>query len=640
MEPASPTTLPSPAEHESATIARLEIEGRRRAIDIQHLDNALKRAEHERDAYCEQLRSVNASRWTRLGKKVRAGTKIVRLSPRLAKVAGHDPKRIARALARHLRHPGQLPRLPRRLVSLVRPAAAGVAVAESRRLRSIHDADRALDVVESALRSFPKSTELLTERSAVLLALGEVTAALVNARQLLAIAPTDQHRAAEATIAGRLRELDPTWIPSLAGTSTSRPGTPSRRILHLSKMSRPYQERGYTMRSHYALQSQIAVGLEPGVVTSLGFPRLDGFAQFERFEVLDGVPHFRLDLGPDYPYRSMPVDENISEHTRQAAAVVRRFDPAMIHVNSGYRGYETALVGLALGRHFSLPVVYDVRSFHEATWTPDISRSQRGEHYELRMAKELACMREADLVFTIADTMRLDLEGRGVDADKIVVIPNAVDVDTFSPLPADRALKQALGLGDRTLLGYISNIGHREGLDFLVRAIARMLPDRPNVGGLIVGDGPELDNIRALVASLGLASAVKVIGHVQHDEIRRYYSIIDIFVIPRRDDQAARLVTPLKPFEAMAMARPLLVADLPALVEVTNPDERGLAFRAEDVEALAAKASILHDDPELRARLGRAGRDWVSRERTWKRNGDRYLDAYSRLIDVRDAADA
>jgi hypothetical protein len=110
-------------------------------------------------------------------------------------------------------------------------------------------------------------------------------------------------------------------------------------------------------------------------------------------------------------------------------------------------------------------------------------------------------------------------------------------------------------------------------------------------------------------------------------------AILDAFVVPRRDERSARTVTPLKPYEALAMARPLVVADLPALVEIAAPDERGLAFRAEDPDALADAIERLMDDRELGRRLGLAGRAWVERERPWSANGPRFLDVYRDVLD-------
>jgi glycosyltransferase involved in cell wall biosynthesis len=81
------------------------------------------------------------------------------------------------------------------------------------------------------------------------------------------------------------------------------------------------------------------------------------------------------------------------------------------------------------------------------------------------------------------------------------------------------------------------------------------------------------------------------------------------------------------------MERPLIVADLPALVEIANPDERGLVFRAGDADALADSIERLIGDPELGRRIGQAGREWVRRERTWASNGPRYQEVYRAVLD-------
>jgi glycosyltransferase involved in cell wall biosynthesis len=87
------------------------------------------------------------------------------------------------------------------------------------------------------------------------------------------------------------------------------------------------------------------------------------------------------------------------------------------------------------------------------------------------------------------------------------------------------------------------------------------------------------------------------------------------------------------------MALPLVVADLPALVEIANPDERGLAFPADDAGGLAAALERLIDQPALGAAIGAAGRQWVARERSWRANGARLADVYAAVLG-RWAADA
>ena len=107
---------------------------------------------------------------------------------------------------------------------------------------------------------------------------------------------------------------------------------------------------------------------------------------------------------------------------------------------------------------------------------------------------------------------------------------------------------------------------------------------------------------------------------------------MDLFANPRVDERAARLITPLKPFEAMALGIPVLVSDLPALREIVDPPHRGVVAPPGDPIALAAAIEALADDPDRRAALAAAGRDWVRRERTWTANGPRYRAAYEAIL--------
>src|SRR5699024_6683701 len=117
-------------------------------------------------------------------------------------------------------------------------------------------------------------------------------------------------------------------------------------------------------------------------------------------------------------------------------------------------------------------------------------------------------------------------------------------------------------------------------------------------------------------------------GLVPHEEVHDYYALLDVFVVPRIDERAARLVTPLKPYEAMAMELPLVVSDLPALREIIGAGHRGESFPPGDADRLTEVLAALFHDPRRRAELGRRGRDWVVRERSWAAAAARYQQVY------------
>jgi glycosyltransferase involved in cell wall biosynthesis len=443
--------------------------------------------------------------------------------------------------------------------------------------------------------------------------------------------PADEAR--HRTMAGTLRELGTGWSPTVPGRSRPAPSGPAPRICHLFKVSCPFESSGGAVRNLNTVRSQKAAGLDPYVVTPLGYPASHGVDGVADEEEVDGVLHVRLPVpGADDP--ALPVDRRLRYDALLTAGVIRTKGADVIHAASGFRGYELALKGLALARHFAVPLVYEVRSLHEHLWgAPRLAGKLEREWTRLRIAQENRCMAEADVVVTLADAMRDVLVERGVPQEKIVVVPNAVDEARFRPEPPPAGLRASLGLDGSVVVGYISNVSYREGHDVLVRAFAEAARDLPDLRCLLVGDGPERAAVERLAERLGVRERLVTTGEVDHRDIVRYYSLIDVFVVPRRSDYASDFVTPLKPFEAMALERPMVVADLPSLREIVGGHgERGVLFRPETPSHLAARIRDLARHRDHRLALGAAGRAWVLAGRTWAGNARRYVDLYGDLL--------
>jgi glycosyltransferase involved in cell wall biosynthesis len=500
------------------------------------------------------------------------------------------------------------------------------------------DADRAIAMTDRIVREHPGDRAVLSVRRQAFAARGDQLAVATTIAALRRTAGGADLADSERRLHGDMAETDPRWRPRIRGPARPLRPRSDRVVLHLLKESRPQRETGFSMRSQANLLAQRAAGWDPFVVTSLGFPRWIGGAVVGVEEV-DGIRHHRLDLGPGYPADG-PVDTYLEDHAWRAASVAREERPAIVHASSGGRGYETALVGLALGDHFDLPVVYEVRSLFDVptpgsgAGTSDATSPR--ERLRRRDATEVRAMLAADAVVTLAETMKADIVARGVPADRVSIVPNGVDPDAFAPRPPDRSLRTRYGLGMRYLLGYVSNLDHpREGQETLIEATARLVGDGRDVACLIVGDGRRRGRLESIAQASGVADRIVFTGAVPHEQVPAMYALLDAFVVPRQDERAARLVTPLKPFEAMAMGRPLIVADLPALTEVAPHGERALAFRPGDAEALARAVERLMDDPALAARLGEAGRAWVTTERTWAANGPRWTAIYESVLERR-----
>ena len=501
------------------------------------------------------------------------------------------------------------------------------------------DLETALERVDALARAHPDSIRVLRVRRDIESKMGALTAQARTLHQIDQLDLTSEGLRAERMLMGRIIETSAGWLPWIPGPA--RPVVPNDGvILNLLKESLPYLTNGFTMRSRYNLLATRDARLRPEVVTNLGFPRLLGLAPAPAVELVDDIPHHRLDLGAHH-VEERPFDVMLEEQAWLTAAIARRVAPSIIHAGSGHRGYETALVGAAVRAHIRRPLVYEVRSFFESTWSADPRWNERGEQYHRRHDAETAAMQRADHVVTIAEAMRDEIIARGVDPERVTVIPNGVDADAFTPEPPDPALRARYQLDGRFTFGYVSNLDHpRENQELLVEATAILLKRGRAVTCLIIGDGRRRGQIEAIARKAGVGGRVIFTGRVPHEAVAGHYAILDAFVVPRRDERAARTVTPLKPYEALAMARPLVVADLPALTEIAEPDTRGLVFPAGDAAALATALERLIDDPGLGRRIGAAGREWVARERSWAANGPRFRAVYDQVLERWDRATA
>jgi PEP-CTERM/exosortase A-associated glycosyltransferase len=319
---------------------------------------------------------------------------------------------------------------------------------------------------------------------------------------------------------------------------------------------------------------------------------------------------------------------------KRLLVVVKLVKPDILH---GHSPVLNAMPALRVGKRLGLPVVYEVRAFWEDAAVDHGTTTEGSLRYRLTRRLETHALKRADHVFTICEGLRKDIVARGVPAEKVTVIANAVDIDSFSVGgEPDLALKERLGLQGATVIGFIGSFYAYEGLDLLLDALPRILRERPEVRALLVGGGPQEQALKQQAARLGLTRQVVFAGRVPHAEVQHYYDLVDVLTYPRHSMRLTELVTPLKPLEAMAQGRILLVAsDVGGHRELIRHAETGMLFKAGDAAALAgAVLQLLAQSdrwPELRA----AGRRFVEQERNWRQSVANYQAPFARLVPSR-----
>jgi len=501
--------------------------------------------------------------------------------------------------------------------------------------------DKVCELADAYMRRHGTDSGVLTHVLDAYRRYGELEKLEAVARKALALRGTTLaklHTKARHALA-LIQELDIHWLPD-SGLAASLPnspsGSPGLRIAHLFKTTVPVENTGGAIRCLNIVNFQQRIGMKPLVVTPLGYPDTGGSGQQWEWELIDGIPYFRLNGVGRQALRGVTSTTQLQFTAMLTANLLGEQGIDILQASSGYRGYEQALVGLAVARALRVPFVYEVRSYHEHTWRELTDWLLDAEHTKRRIEQENRCMREADAVVTICETMKQGLVERGVPAEKVFVVPNSVDLGKFPMAEPSPDLRARLGLGSDLVAGYISNVSEREGHDVLLRAVARARASGVGLKCLIVGAGLRLQRLRALATQLGIAEHVVFTGEVPHDQIPSYYALIDIFVVPRVRDFASDFVTPMKPFEAMAMGRALVVSDRPALLEIVGEGgERGAIFRAGDDRDLAGNLVRLAGSPEARQELARQGRRWIEAERSWDKTIRIYDQVYAYAQNVK-----
>jgi PEP-CTERM/exosortase A-associated glycosyltransferase len=391
------------------------------------------------------------------------------------------------------------------------------------------------------------------------------------------------------------------------------------RILHVLHTSLPYS-CGYSLRSDRILQRQLADGCLPGVVTSAQQPEPN------RAELRDGIRYWRTLSG-----RMLPTPLREFQLMKGLAgaidAATREFQPDVIHAHS------PILVGLpawCVARRHRIPFVYEIRDLWENASVDHGKFAAGSLPYRAARTAETFLLRRADAVVTIGDLLRAELQAR--TSVPVTVAANGVDLNAFRPLTADAAWLREWNPDGMEIVAYVGSFQPYEGLEILIEAMALLRQARPRAKLLIVGDGPNRKELEDAAKRLNLGPRIHFAGRVPHARVREIYAVASVLVYPRLDTLTTRLTTPLKPLEAMAMQRAVVVSDLPALRELIQDGVTGLLFPAGDAQALAGRLERLLASPQEQQRLVAGASDWVRAHRSWDATLAGYAPLYRRLL--------
>ena len=396
------------------------------------------------------------------------------------------------------------------------------------------------------------------------------------------------------------------------------------RILHVLDHSLPTHS-GYTFRTRALMKAQVAKGWDVAGVTGVRHPEPgpDG-------DTVDGLTFYRT--APIGPARA-PIREwrEIGALARRVEALAREWRPDVLHAHSPVLdGFAALRVGKKLG----IPVIYEIRAFWEDASVGNGTGREGSLRYWLTKKLETHAVKAADAVAVICEGLRGDLIARGIDPAKITVSPNGVDLDLFGdPPPRDDALADTLGIAaNDAVIGYIGSFYDYEGIDDLLASMPALVAVQPKARLLLIGGGPMEAALKAQAAASSAAAQIHFVGRVPHQEVERYYSLIDILAYPRKKMRLTDLVTPLKPLEAMVQGKLVAASDVGGHRELIEDGVTGTLFVPDNPEAIAEALAKLLENRGIWADRRRTARIFVETHRNWSSNILRYEPVYQRLL--------
>jgi glycosyltransferase involved in cell wall biosynthesis len=375
-----------------------------------------------------------------------------------------------------------------------------------------------------------------------------------------------------------------------------------------------------------------SVGHVAGVVNNL-----DAFGAPPVFVTSAPIPTVRPDVethivppGPDFcGFEELPPLHYNRQVERRALEVLGGRSCAFVYHRYGVYSFA----GLALARRLGVPLVLEYNG--SEVWVGrNWGRPLRFEATATMI--EATLLRSADLVVVVSRPICDELVSQGIAPAMILVNPNGVDPERYSPAVDGGPVRRRLGLEDKRVVGFIGTFGQWHGAEVLAEAFGRLLARRPDwrdsVRLLMIGAGATMPLVRESLARHAAEGFAVLTGAVPQDEGPGHLAACDLVVSPhvRNPDGTPFFGSPTKLFEYMAMGRGIVASNLDQIGEVLRHGETAWLVEPGDADALATGLERLLEDPLLARRLGEAARREAVARHTWRDHTGRIVEALQR----------
>jgi glycosyltransferase involved in cell wall biosynthesis len=392
-------------------------------------------------------------------------------------------------------------------------------------------------------------------------------------------------------------------------------------ILYVAASSLPYHVSGYTNRTHAVLKALDQGGMQVIALTRPGYPwdRSDRLLDEPSPDTLwDSVQYAHLPS----PSHHRPLALYVRQASRQITQFALERQVGCIQAASNH---VNALPALIAAKALGIPFFYEMRGLWELTRSSRVAGFEHSQGFQQGLELEGLVAGNADRLYVISEQLARFAMGKwGIEGNKIALLPNCVCPEDF-PLPDAAAIEP-------NTIGYAGSILDYEGLDVLLHAMALLQAQGIKIGLRVIGDGETLVDLKDLAQQLGITGQVRFYGRLPPNEARAEIARCTLVCLPRKPFAVCELIPPIKLVEALAMAKPVIVPNLPVFWDELHagmPPEDidephgavsvpGWFFKAGDASDLARAIASAFADTNGLALKSLLARSHASEHRNWQ----------------------
>ena len=239
---------------------------------------------------------------------------------------------------------------------------------------------------------------------------------------------------------------------------------------------------------------------------------------------------------------------------------------------------------------------------------------------------QLAVLRKMDRIITVAPIAN-ELTKEGIKKEKIIFIPNGVDIETYKPEKKADYLQQRYNIStDEFIIGTICGLEKRKRVDLLIKAMARLRNE--NVKLVIGGKGETMNDLRQLARRLNVSKQVVFAGYIKSEEVKDFYNLFDVFTLP--SDLEAM---PLSILEAMACKKPAISTNIGAIPLEIKHEHNGFIMEKGNLDQLTNYLKIMIKDPNQTKEMGKNSLKMVHEMFTWDICVEKTHEVFKELVE-------